>query len=146
MLYDARLMLNVRPSVTSRGIPEDIDNSRSALYMLRPELESFKAHVDALAAAWKKDVDTVYFDKIPNAVPSSAWPAGIVMMKPDLWPQANPGNMEPAPLSIKAPPPSPPQDDTYSAPPPTAPPGGKEMTDEELARDLQARLNAGEDV
>mmetsp|Transcript_2757 Transcript_2757/g.5049 ORF Transcript_2757/g.5049 Transcript_2757/m.5049 type:complete len:449 (+) Transcript_2757:42-1388(+) len=143
MMYDARSMLEVRASVTSRGIPEDIENSNSALYVLRGELVNFRSHVDKIVEGWKRDVDTVYFDKIPNTVPvASVLKKGMVMMKVEPWSHSSLGDPEPVPLSVQAP--APPGGEDYSAPPPTAP--GIERTDSDLARELQAKLNAGEDV
>jgi hypothetical protein len=143
MMYDARSMLEVRASVTSRGIPEDIENSNSALYVLRGELVNFRSHVDKIVEGWKRDVDTVYFDKIPNTVPvASVLKKGMVMMKVEPWSHSSLGDPQPVPLSVQAP--APPGGEDYSAPPPTAP--GIERTDSDLARELQAKLNAGEDV
>ena len=144
-LYSARSLLSVRASVTSPGIPEDVESSRSALHVLLPDLNSLRSHCDALASSWKRDVDTVYFDKIPETVPTSSRPKGVKMVKVDRWRHAEPGDLEPAPLSVKAPDPPPGGGgEEEGRPPPTAP--KEDMTDEEMARELQRRLNAGEDV
>jgi hypothetical protein len=64
MMNAARAGLSVRASVTSKGIPEAINSSNSPLYVLRGELEEFGAHVDQIRAAWLKDINTVYFEKV----------------------------------------------------------------------------------
>ena len=57
----AREALEVRKSSTSKGIPGDINDKSSALYALLDDVTDLRGHLDGVARGRKRDVDTVYF-------------------------------------------------------------------------------------
>jgi len=145
MLKEARKYFCVRTSPTSLGIPEDINASGSPLSVLKNDLEGLKVHVDGMIDAWRRDVETVYFDKEPNSVPEGKRVReGMHMVKFGDWEGGRKDDIEPVPLSVKGEE----KEEEWEAMPPTAPQEekGRERTDSDLARELQAKLNAGGDI
>jgi hypothetical protein len=102
MMGQCRKSLEVRDTVTSKGIPEAINSSSSPLHVLKPTLDEFKKHVDGIIASWLKDVNTVYFEKVPAAVPvSSLLNKGMLMMKVEPWSGGDTSDVVPVTLALK---------------------------------------------
>ena len=148
MLREARSALEVRESITSKGIPEDIHVKGNPLAVLRPDLDDLRRHVDGMEEAWTNDCEKVYFDKVPDSVPvGKRIKKGMQMVKYGEWEGANKEGIEPVPLSVKG---KGEEEEKWENMPPTAPrqseEKGMERSDSDLARELQAKLNAGEDI
>ena len=140
--------MEVRESITSKGIPEDINVKGNPLAVLRPDLDDLRRHVDGMEEAWTNDCEKVYFDKVPDSVPvGKRIKKGMQMVKFGEWEGANKEGIEPVPLSVKG---KGEEEEKWENMPPTAPrqseEKGMERSDSDLARELQAKLNAGEDI
>lgn len=165
MLNEASTLMRTRSSPTGKGIP-DID-SKSSLRALISDISDFKKHISSLMQLWESDNSTIYFCKVPSSVPNNmVISQGTIMMKtiPFSLSEAKPLLLS-APLKslsgASAPPPTAPGMND-NPPPPTTPhvdvgqpppysaidnlSANREMSDRDLARELQAKINAGEDV
>jgi len=146
MMKEAQKSLATRSSITSPGLPE-IDSRSSSLRNIVPEINAMRNHVSQLLASWTKDNSTIYFCKVPDRIPEALrLEQGVKMMKPTQYSfseDCEPVKLGPADQKTAGqgdlPPPTAP-----SAPPPIA--GLRERSDSDLARELQAKLNAGEDI
>lgn len=126
LLNEATTYLRTRDSATSRGLPDIGPNS--SLRALSADVTDMRGHMRLLLKSWEKDNSLVYFDKVPQSIPESEKVKnGIMMMKPEPYELKD---VEPVPLSLP----------TSNS---TAPPPGQEISDEELARQLQSELNTG---
>lgn len=146
LLKEAISKLKTRSKPTGDGLPEI--EAKSSLKSLKNDLLDMTAHMNKVLRAWEKDNGSVYFDRVPPFVPEDAkLTNGIAITKPEPYTLVD---VEPAPLSLPsamtgmAPPPFP-----SSMPPPPAYPSAPPPAyndDEALARELQRKLNAGENI
>mmetsp|Transcript_42922 Transcript_42922/g.43516 ORF Transcript_42922/g.43516 Transcript_42922/m.43516 type:complete len:280 (-) Transcript_42922:82-921(-) len=145
MLNDARIGIKTRYTATSRGLPE-ID-PKSPLRSLLCDLDKARAHMDFVMRVWEKDNSTVYFERVPTSVPQGKkLAAGVNLMKAVSYSLED--NIEPLPLSVpgKLPSAVSPAGLQSLDPPPPPPYDALKKSDSDLARELQEKLNAGEDL
>ena len=142
MLHAAQKVMATRDGISSPGIPP-ID-SGSALRNIVGDLNDMRAHIAKLTAAWVKDNDSIYFNKIPERVPEDRkLAAGSKIINPTAFNMSE--DVEPVKLGA-------PDQKTAGQgdlPAPTAPPPPTapiQRSDSDLARELQEKLNAGEDI
>jgi hypothetical protein len=123
LLSEATVVLRQRDtSASEHGVP---DVSRiAALRALADDLKDLRGHMALLLRAWEKDNSQVYFESVPQHVPADKkLQEGHQMKKKAAY------ELEPAePVLL------------------VLPEGAIERSDSDLARELQERLNAGEDV
>ena len=108
-------------SASTDGVP---DVTRSvALLPLQKELEDLRQHLQFVLHHWEKDNSSVYFESVPQHVPAGKkLQEGIQMNKMTKYELEQ---VEPVLLYL--------------------PEGALQRTDSDLARELQERLNAGDD-
>mmetsp|Transcript_29709 Transcript_29709/g.63630 ORF Transcript_29709/g.63630 Transcript_29709/m.63630 type:complete len:428 (-) Transcript_29709:159-1442(-) len=93
-----------------------------ALQPMLGDLNDLRSHMGLVLREWEKDNSNVFFETVPRSVPSDKKPAkGIRLNKVDKYHFAD---VDPVLLSMPA--------------------NALERTDSDLARELQAKLNAGE--
>ena len=96
--------------------------------------------MDGCIAAWLRDINTVYFEKVPDVTPASAMLSkGLLMMKVEQWTGVS-SDIVPVTLAVAE------EKGAEPSAPPAAEAKGLERSDSDLARELQAKLNAGEDI
>ena len=135
-----------RTSITSVGMPEI--GKESSLRNIVGDLEDLRKHIRALTQAWESDNGSIYYSKVPTSVPEDrrvTKGARIIDETPFAFDDSN---VEPVKLgepdektagrgNVRPPP---------TAPPTAPPPPPLQRSDSDLARELQSKLNAGEDV
>lgn len=122
LLSEAAVALRTRESLASVGMP-DLKQT-AVLEPLNKELLDLRKHMKDLLHTWEKDNSQVYFESVPPRVPESKkLQEGIKMNRVTAY-KIEP--VEPVLLVL--------------------PEGAIERSDSDLARELQERLNAGEDV
>lgn len=110
----------------------DVETAKSPLRVLGKDLAVVRAHITSILQAWEKDNSTVYFESVPQQIPiTKRLQAGMKMVK-----EPQPYIVQdPAVLPLSIPP---------ERPPATAPTSTNlQRSDSDLARELQARFNAG---
>jgi len=68
-LSEATVAMRTRSSPTGRGLPEIEPNG--PLQSLVGEMNGFRLHMGSLLNSWERDNSLVYFDKVPPSVPSN---------------------------------------------------------------------------
>mmetsp|Transcript_26118 Transcript_26118/g.47392 ORF Transcript_26118/g.47392 Transcript_26118/m.47392 type:complete len:217 (+) Transcript_26118:658-1308(+) len=142
-LSEATVAMRTRSSPTGRGLPEIEPNG--PLQSLVGEMNGFRMHMGALLNSWEKDNSLVYFDKVPPSVPANKALKAIKLKKMEEYTLEM---RDPLPLGPKGAtagqdgannggPPS--YDDAAANDPRLA---GRPRSDSDLARELQAKLNA----
>jgi hypothetical protein len=123
-------MMKEADSMLRKRLP-DVEAVKSPLRILGNDLAVVRTHIMRVLHSWDKDNSSVYFESIPSQIPlSKRLPSGMKMIK-----EPQPYVVEdPAILPLSIPP---------ERPPPTAPPETLQRSDSDLARELQARFNAG---
>ena len=121
LMSEATVALRTRDAVGSRGLP---DISRApALKALNPDLQNMRAHCRKVLATWEKDNNSVYYNTVPQHVPAGKkLQEGIKMSRLEAYKLEE---AEPHLLVISD--------------------GELQRSDSDLARELQDRLNAGDD-
>jgi len=121
IMSEATVALRTRESDASKGVP---DVSRSvALRPLEKDLKDLRTHMATVLREWEKDNTKVFFEKVPHHVPAEKkLQEGLKMNKKEAYKLEE---VEPVLLVL--------------------PEGALERSDSDLARELQQRLNAGED-
>lgn len=131
ILNEAMQSLKTRDSVISAGLP-DITSSKS-LKALAKDLIEVRQHMKTLLTSWESDNSKVYFTRVPTTVPENRKIAkGVHMMKPDEYKLDEANLVHLGPIV-----------NTGTA----ATGGGKastDVSDEDLAREMQEKLNRGE--
>ena len=121
LLSEATVALRTRENTASKGIPEI--NRTPPLRPLEKDLKDLREHMNLLLHIWEKDNTAVFFESVPQHVPAGKkLQEGIQMNKKDSYEMEE---VEPVLLFL--------------------PEGALERSDSDLARELQERLNAGED-
>lgn len=122
MLSEASIGLNTRAHAAKTGMPEI--GKGSPLIALQKHLKDLKAHYGLLLKTWEDDNSSVYFERVPQKVPEeSKLSQPLYLSKPTPY---KVDEVEPLPLSL--------------------PEHELQRTDSDLARRLQAQLDAGEDI
>mmetsp|Transcript_2083 Transcript_2083/g.3821 ORF Transcript_2083/g.3821 Transcript_2083/m.3821 type:complete len:464 (-) Transcript_2083:176-1567(-) len=146
-LSEATVAMRTRSSPTGRGLPE-IEPS-GPLQSLVGEMNGFRMHMGALLNSWEKDNSLVYFDKVPPSVPANKALKAIKLKKMEEYTleMRDPLTLGPKDTTAGAGqggtntnnggPPS--YDDAAANDPRLA---GRPRSDSDLARELQAKLNA----
>lgn len=136
-MHEAIGKLKTRENAHSQGIP-DVDGKNSPLKALSKDMQNVRAHMNTILKAWEKDNSSVYFDNVPSPIPvGSRLTQGLRLLKQGEK-FALDENPTPMPLSLPL----------YRAliPPPYSPSRvDLKRSDSDLARELQAKLNAGQD-
>ncbi|GAX10782.1 hypothetical protein FisN_13Lh386 [Fistulifera solaris] len=118
-LSEAGIAMKTRSSIASRGVPDV--NRVVALKAIQPDLEGFRNHIQFLLSCWEHDNQSVFFEAVPQSVPSGKKLAdGHCMNKKTLF-ELQP--IEPVLLKL--------------------PDGALQRSDSDLARELQEQLNFG---
>ena len=121
LLSEAGVALRDRPHAAADGIPDIV--KQPALCALAPDLKHLRGHVSLLLRAWEKDNSNVFFEAVPQSVPADKkLREGLQMKKKTEYKLEE---AEPVLLVL--------------------PDGALERSDSDLARELQERLNAGDD-
>ena len=121
LVSEATVALRTREAVGSPGLP-DVAKS-PVLKALTPDLQALRAHCNQVLHAWEKDNNACYYNAVPQKVPAEKkLQEGIQMNRLEAYTLAD---AEPHLLVI--------------------PEGQLQRSDSDLARELQERLNAGED-
>ena len=121
LLSESGVALRDRPHPTADGIP-DVHQSAS-LQPLAGDLKDLRGHLALLLRAWEKDNSSVYFESVPQQLPAGRkLQEGLQMKK-----KAEYKLEEAEPVLLEL------------------PEGALERSDSDLARELQERLNAGEE-
>lgn len=121
ILSEATVALRTRSSEASSGVP---DVTRSAgLVALQKELEDLRQHMALLLRTWERDNSSVYFESVPQHVPAGKKLQEGLQMKKKIEYKLE--DVEPVLLEL--------------------PEGSLQRSDSDLARELQERLNAGDD-
>lgn len=120
-LSEAGAALKTRSTIASHGVP---DVSRiTALQAIQPDLDDFRKHIQYLLVCWEKDNQSVFFEAVPQSVPSGRkLSEGHCMNKATLFELQV---VEPVLLQL--------------------PDGALQRSDSDLARELQEHLNCGRD-
>ena len=104
MMYDVQNMFRYRDSIASKGLPDISADSLGNLFPLVQDVNAIRLHLIEVAEAWKRDIDTIYFEKVPNETPASEMlQVGVQMVKLDTQSPWEPdfGLQEPVPLALK---------------------------------------------
>ena len=121
-LSEAIIQLRTRDTPTSDGLP---DLSKiSSLRPLEADIQDLRAHMQLLLRHWEKDNSAIFFERVPPKVPAEKkLQEGVKMNKCQEYSLVE---VEPVLFQV--------------------PRGALERTDSDLARELEERLNAGENV
>lgn len=121
LMSEATVELRTRETLGSRGLP---DISRTpALKPLAPELQDLRKHMNTILHAWEKDNNSCFYNAVPQHVPAGKkLQEGIKMNRKEDYKLED---AEPHLLVI--------------------PDGELQRSDSDLARELQEKLNAGDD-
>jgi len=121
LLSEATVALRDRPNATAAGVP-DVQKTAS-LCALTNDLKDLRSHMALLLRAWEKDNSSVFFEKVPQHVPAGKkLQEGLQMKKKTEYKLEE---AEPVLLVM--------------------PEGALQRSDSDLARELQERLNAGDE-
>jgi hypothetical protein len=122
VLSEATIHLRTKDSPTSAtGLPDVA--KVPALKGLTKDLNDLRTHMGKLLHSWEKDNSSIYFESVPRTVPSDKkLDKGLCMNKLEKYYLAD---ADPVLLSL--------------------PEDAMKRSDSDLARELQARLNAGDD-
>lgn len=120
-LSEAGMALRTRTNIASRGVP---DVSRiTALKAIQPDLDDFRSHIQYLLACWERDNQSVFFEAVPQSVPS-----GKKLAEGHCMNKITPFELQVIePVLLKL------------------PEGALQRSDSDLARELQEHLNCGGD-
>ena len=134
MLSLATVELKTQKGGTGPGVPDV--NASKALRPLSDELTDLRNHMNKLLHSWETDNSSVYFETVPQQVPSDKkLQEGLVMGKIDPYKLED---VEPMLLVLP--------DDGGSS----GGGGGRvatlERSDSDIARDMQKRLDMGQDI
>mmetsp|Transcript_32597 Transcript_32597/g.67992 ORF Transcript_32597/g.67992 Transcript_32597/m.67992 type:complete len:162 (-) Transcript_32597:1202-1687(-) len=122
LMSEATVALRTRETISSKGLP-DISKTPS-LTPLKTELQSLRKHCNHVLHTWEKDNSSVYFAAVPQELSAEKkLQDGIRMNKSETYVLEE---AEPALLVL--------------------PEGALQRSDSDLARELQERLNAGDDM
>lgn len=120
-LSEATVALRTRETIASRGVP-DVTRTPQ-LRALQQDLHDLRAHMKLLLQVWEQDNNQVYFERVPQHVPAGKkLQEGLQMNKKEDFKLEE---VEPLLLHL--------------------PEGALERSDSDLAKELQERLNAGEE-
>jgi hypothetical protein len=137
LLREAIGEMKTRDTSHSKGMP-DVDSKNSPLKALSKDMHKVRVHMNTVLQEWEKDNSSVYFDKVPSPIPAAKRLAhGMKLLNKGEKFELD-ESIKPMPLSIPLlraliPPPYAPQQEDLK------------RTDSDLARELQAKLNAGQD-
>ena len=121
LLSEATVALRTQETLGRPGLP-DISKS-PVLKPLTPDLQALRVHCQKVLQAWEKDNNACYYNAVPQKVPAEKkLQEGIKMNRMEAYKLQD---AEPHLLVI--------------------PDGELERSDSDLARELQERLNAGDD-
>eukprot|EP00977_Amphora_coffeiformis_P002354 scaffold443_cov177-Amphora_coffeaeformis.AAC.1 len=121
LMSEATVALRTREAVGSRGLP-DITRT-PALVVLKQDLHDLRAHCTKVLHEWEKDNNSVFYNAVPQHVPAGKkLQEGLKMNRMEAYTLEE---AEPHLLVI--------------------PEGDLQRSDSDLARELQERLNAGDD-
>jgi len=121
ILSEATVRLRTKESPLKPGMPDLA--KLPALSAMIGDLNALRSHMGMLLREWEKDNSNVFFETVPRSVPSDRkLEKGVRLNKMDKYHFAN---VDPVLLSL--------------------PEGALVRTDSDLARELQEKLNAGED-
>jgi BRO1-like domain len=121
ILSEATVAARTRESTTSVGLPDVLRTP--ALHPLKNDLQDLKTHMATLLRVWEKDNSSVYFESVPQHVPAGKkLQDGLQMKRKEAYQLEE---VEPVLLVL--------------------PEGALHRSDSDLARELQERLNAGEE-
>ncbi|GKY95976.1 hypothetical protein MPSEU_000558100 [Mayamaea pseudoterrestris] len=119
LMSEASVALRTRESDAAPGIPDVARNP--ILKVMQKDLDDLRQHMALLLRTWEKDNSSVFFDTVPQRVPSSKkLQEGFQMMKKT---EFTLDEVEPVLLKL--------------------PQGALLRSDSDLARELQERLNCG---
>jgi len=122
LLSEAGICLQTRDTAASKGVPDVTKNS--GLCVLCKELEDLRAHMKSLLQTWEYDNNHVYFSPVPQSIGAGdKLQQGIQMKKKMPY---VPAEVEPVLLQLP---------DRSAV----------QRSDSDLARELQRRLDAGEE-
>jgi BRO1-like domain len=121
LLSEASVQLQPRPHAAAEGVP-DVQQF-PALCALHDDLKDLRSHMALLLRAWEKDNSRVFFAKVPQRVPATSKLAEGHQMKK----MAEFVLEEAEPVLLEL------------------PDGALKRSDSDLARELQHRINLGED-
>lgn len=122
LLSEATVALRQREHTAANGVPDV--NQTPALKPLGNDLKDLRGHMDLLLRAWEKDNSSVFFTKVPQHVPAGKKLQEGIQMKKMTEYQLQ--DAEPVLLVL--------------------PDDAMKRTDSDLARELQNRLNSGDDA
>jgi hypothetical protein len=122
LLSESTVTLRTREAVGSAGLP---DIARTpALKALTPDLQELRKHLTTVLREWEKDNSSCFFNAVPQSVPAGKkLQEGLQMNRIEAYSLED---AEPYLLVI--------------------PEGSLQRSDSDLARELQERLNAGDDM
>lgn len=121
LLSESTVALRDRPHSAAEGVP-DVRKTAS-LCALAPDLKDLRGHMALLLRSWEKDNSSVFFEAVPQRVPAEQKLREGLQMKKKTDYQLE--EAEPVLLAL--------------------PEGALQRSDSDLARELQERLNAGDD-
>ena len=134
MLSHATVEIKTQKGGSGPGIPDV--NANKALKPLGTELTDLRDHMNKLLHSWETDNSSVYFETVPQNVPSDKkLQEGLVMAKLDAYKLED---VEPVLLTLP--------DEGGSSGGGGAPVRTIERSDSDIARDLQQRLDDGLDT
>lgn len=121
LMSEATVTLKTRETVGARGLP---DISRTpALMVLKQDLQDLRSHCTKVLREWEKDNNSVFYNAVPQHVPAGKkLQEGVKMNRMEAYKLEE---AEPYLLVV--------------------PEGELQRSDSELARELQERLNAGDE-
>jgi hypothetical protein len=120
-LSEATVAIKTRDSAASEGVPDV--SKIPALKALQKDLLDLRRHMALLLKTWEKDNSSVYFEKVPQSVPADKkLEKGVQLNKEDKY-KIN--DVEPVLLALSE--------------------DAMQISDSDLARELQERMNKGLD-
>ena len=108
--------------------PAHMPPLKGQLKALEADLQAFRGELNSSLQTYQHENNSIYYDAVPASDSVAPLPKGVVMMKPDPYPEPNL-----VPLQFAAS-----EGDIAAAA------SGSNKTDEELARELQEQLNVGD--
>lgn len=121
LLSEATVALKQRDHVAANGVPDV--NAIPALKPLADDLKDLRGHMALLLRAWEKDNSSVYFTKVPQHIPAGKkLQEGLQMKK-----KTDYSLQEAEPVLL------------------VLPDNALKRSDSDLAREMQQRLNSGDD-
>lgn len=134
-MSEATVAMRTRTSPTGRGLPEV--EEKGPLSSLVGEMNGFRVHMASMLRSWEKDNSLVYFDKVPPSVPASKALKAIQLNKAEEFAleMRDPLPLGPKGASFAK------SNDSGGDAPPSYDNAMDQKTDDELARELDAKLN-----